>query len=486
MFHEELLRAAMVEQFLSVASPRRSAKSTVLSFLYPFHKIVFKIEPFIVLISNTFKKASMYLDTIKMELRDNANFKQAFTAISFERDAEGDTIFKHKDGFQTLFLCKGVDQLGSLRGVKFGPHRPGLVIIDDMEDDILVKSPERRAQLREDFDAVLGQVGHEKTQHIIVGTILHDDSQLAKTLHPDMYKKFRKIIYRAHIEPDTPNERSLWPEQWTVAYLKQIRAEEPNVYAKELQNDPVAGSNTRFKKEDFRYWHLENGKAILEDETQSVSYDLFECRAAIACDLAWKERRDADSTVLMPGFITPNSEILIDSYISKKGMRPDELEEQLFLMAERLEKLTGSTVPIGFEKAMLENVTQWLLKQAMKKRNKFLYTKELMWDADKNTRIETRLQPRYSQHVIFHKHGMGDLEHQLERFPSGTHDDLADCAQGLVQLLQFPKERVKPSAKMDSFEWWRKQILKAHHKETKKSGKNVNRWTTIPAREAWR
>ena len=89
----------------------------------------------------------------------------------------------------------------------------------------------------------------------------------------------------------------------------------------------------------------------------------------------------------MPGFITPNSDILVYNYVCKKGMRPDETEDTLFTMVERLEALTGTTVPIGFEKAMLENVTQWLLKQGMRRRNKFITTKVLVWDADKVTRI---------------------------------------------------------------------------------------------------
>lgn len=464
-FHYELIYSAMLNQYLAVASPRESAKSTYLSFLYPFHKIMFRKEPFIVLISNTFKKAAMYLDAIKMEVQDNQELKKAFPPVKFLRDAEGDTIFQHADGYKTLFLCKGVDQLGSLRGVKFGADRPGLIIGDDIEDDTMVRNPDLRLKLKNEFDEVLGRIGHEATEIKIVGTVLHDDSQLAKMLRPAEYTKYHKITFRAHIKPDQPDESSLWPEKWTVNYLKQLRKDEPNVYAKEMQNDPVAGTNTRFKKEDFRYWREENGRVILLDIDGSIksTYAFTDLRAAVACDLAWKEKKTSDFSVIMPGFITPNSEILIDNYICKKGMRPDELGEHLFIIVERLEKLTCSVVPVGFEKAMLENVTQWLLKREMQKRNKFLLTKELVWDSDKNTRIETRLQPRYAQRVIYHKQGMGDLEHQLERFPYGTHDDLADADQSLVQLLQFPKQGSKPSHQDTEFERLRQLTIEAKH-----------------------
>jgi len=458
-FHYKIMQEARREQFLAIASPRGSAKSTRISFLYPVHKIMFKKEPFIILISNTFKKSAMYLDTIKMELQDNKMLHEIFGyKVEFFRDAEGDTIFKHPDGYKTWFLCRGVDQLGSLRGVKFGAHRPGLVLLDDIEDDELVRSQERRMQLQKEFDDVFAiggtspKIGHSKTQIIAVGTILHDDSMLAKLIDPTQYTMFKKIKFQAHLDVGKLTERSLWPEKWTVEELREMMKDKPDTYAKEMQNDPVAGENSRFKRQDFRYWKETSGGISLLDANGNIqtTYAYADCRGVIAVDLAWKEKRVSDSSCIMPGLLTPRSEILVMDYIHQKGMRPDKLADILFDTEERMVSLTCGVVPIGFEKAMLENVSQWLLRREMQRRNKYLLTKELVWDADKNTRIETRLQPRYSQHVIYHKHGMGDLETQLVRFPSGTHDDIIDSLQALVQLLQFPKDPKKPSSN-DSF-----------------------------------
>lgn len=490
-FHYQLIDAAETYRFVAIAAPRGSAKSTLLAFLKPAHDLIFKRSRFILIISNTFKKAAMHLDTIKKELLDNAALTSVFPPIAILRDAEGDSEFRHKDGFETKILCKGVDQLGSIRGVKFRAYRPDLVIIDDLEDDELVKNPDRRKELREEFDEVLNQVGDNRTRFIIVGTILHDDSQLAKLVRADDYREFHKIILQAHLNPDKPNESSLWPEKWDLEYLKELRREKPNVYAKEMQNDPVAGTNVRFKKEDFRYWKVQDQDYILLDsEGKPVSRGaLRDCRASVACDLAWSEKREADYCVLLPGYLTPDSEILVEDYIAKKNMKPDEVAEQLFVMVDRLEKRTGTAVPVGFEKSMLENVTQFLLKREMKKRNKFLTTRELAWDHDKNTRIEIRLSSRYAQHVIYHKAGMGELEHQLTRFPYGTHDDICDAMQSLVQLLQFPKEASKPKTVQDEFSWWREQAIKAKnpYHDPKKTGLNKKlAWTTLPAKISWR
>lgn len=451
-FHYTMISSAIKHQRLAVAAPRESAKSTILVFLYPFHQIIFKKKRFILIVSNTFKKAAMHLDSIKKELAENELFKKSFKGLTFVRDAEGDTIFRHADGFQTLVLCKGVDQIGSVRGVKFGAYRPDLILCDDIEDDELVRNIERRVELHRNYDEALVPAGEKgNCQFIAVGTILHDDCQLAKLVSKDHYPEYFKLFFKARQDDGT----SLWPEKWSLDYLNQLEKDKPTVFAKEYQNDPVAGSNTRFKREDFRYWKYspESSQRVLLLEGNEIiaSYAFSELRSAISCDLAWKEKRESDSSVIMPGFITPNSEILVDTYVTKKGMRPDELSNQLFIMVERLERLTGAVVPIGFEKAMLENVSQWLLKREMQKRNKFLLIKELVWDSDKNTRIETRLQPRYAQHVMFHRQGMGDLEHQLERFPYGAHDDLCDAEQALCQLLQNPKPKEKYEEQEDSF-----------------------------------
>jgi len=488
-FHFIMVDAAMESRQLAVAAPRESAKSTMLVFLYPFHAIVFKRKRFIVIISNTFKKAAMQLESIKAEIRENQEFRQHFPGIEIIKDAEGDSIIKHPDGFKTLVLCRGVDQIGSIRGVKFGAYRPDLIIGDDMEDDELVRSIERRFQLQEDFDTALIPAGEKGVcQYIFVGTILHDDCQMAKLASKEHYHEYSKIFFRAGENWGKPNVRSLWPEKWSLDYLRELERTKPSVFAKEYQNDPVAGANVRFKKEDFRYWKAEGQDYVLFDrDNRPISKgSLKDCRAAIACDLAWKEKRESDSSVLMPGLITPDSEILLESYVTKKGMRPEELAEHLFVMSEHLEKLTSGTVKVGFEKSALENVVQYILKREMKKRGKFLLTEELVWDADKIRRIEIRLQPRYAQHVMYHKRDMGELEYQLTRFPYGAHDDLADAAQGLVQLLQYPKAASSPHAEEDEFERVRRIMIetkKPHLAVQKRTHKypGKHKWFEVPA-----
>jgi len=461
-FHLDILNDAMEYQYLAIAAPRGSSKTTILGFLYPFHCIAFKKKHFIVILSNTFSQASMLMNAIKMEIKENKKLRGDFR-IDIPRDASDISVFRHKDGFETMIMCKGAEQAGTIRGSKFGAYRPDLILVDDVENDELVRSPERRVKLQEDYDNAVIPAGDIGTQYIAVGTIMHDDSLLAKLVSTDRYKEYNKSIYKGlYRNKHTKKYFSIWDEKYPVDKLLQMMKDKPTTFAREIQNDPVAGLMAKFLKEDFRYWRVDNLNYVLFDTEGNIvsKGKLSDCKAAIACDLAWSERKEADDTVILPAFLTPNNEILLETYINKKGMRPDEFIDIIFNMVTRLKSLTGNLVPVGMEKAMLERVYKSMLRKEMGKRGYYFSVKELKWEADKITRIETVLQPRYAQHVIFHKQGMGDLEHQLLRFPSGAHDDLLDGTKGVVDLLQYPKKlKTKATQSEDpGFDYLRKLV----------------------------
>lgn len=414
----------MQNKYIAIAAPRGSSKTTIIGFTYIAHSIAFKRKHFIVILSNTFGQAAMILDSIKSEVKENRLFKKDFR-LKVVKDAEGDSIFEHPDGFKVRVLCKGAEQAGTIRGAKFGAHRPDLIVVDDVENDELVRSPVRRQKLQDDFDNAVIPAGDIDTQYIIVGTIMHDDSLLSKLIAKDTYTEYYKRLFGALYDYGEESY-SIWPEKYSVEWLEKLALDRPATFAREYQNNPVAGLMQRFKEENFRYWRIDNMNYITFDKQSNIlsKGTLMDCKAAIACDLAWSERKEADDTVILPAFLTPSGDILVDTFVCKKGMRPNEFMETIFTMETRLRSLTGSSVPIGLEKAMLERVYQSILKAEMSRRQHFLIIREVKWETDKITRIETVLEPRYAQQVIYHKQGMGNLEQQLLRFPSAAHDDI--------------------------------------------------------------
>jgi len=494
-FHLKIIQECLKNRYLAMQCPRESAKSTLINFLYSAHNINFKKKRFIVLVQNTFSKAATSLDTIKTEYKTNAKLMEDYQ-VEIKKDLTGDSILRHPDGFETRILCKGAEQIGSVRGEKFGAWRPDLIIIDDLEDDVMVRNPDQREFLRRLYDDALIPAGdQELCQVIAIGTILHDDSLMAKLVSLDHYKEYRKLFYIAlYANQETKKLFSLWDEKWTVEKLLHMRKTKPDVFAKEYQGDPASGGRKQFNKEDFRYWQVQEDHYVLfGKEGHVVSKGaLSDCKCAIGCDLAWEEKKTSDDTVLMPLLITPNADLLVDEYFNDKGVKPDQLEGLLFAMVLKYEKMTGKPVEVGFEKGKIEKINKWFLKQAMRRRNKFLSIKDIPWVHDKIGRIVTPLQPRYKQHTIYHKSGMEELEFQLTRIPSGTHDDLPDALQMGCRMLEYaPTKRVDVEIDEDEgFEWLRQQVVNRNkkHKSGKRYifGKKTQSLRSLPAKETWR
>lgn len=462
-FHIDIIRECGSNLYVAIHAPRGSAKSTAETFLDTVHGIVMKRERFIILVQNTYAKAAGTLNNIKFEFKYNEKLRRDFGIDLDLKDAEGDTIFRHSDGYAVRVLCKGADQLGSIRGERFGAYRPTLVMVDDLEDDEMVKNPERRIELEKQFNEVLNYAGDTDTRIIVIGTVLHDDSLLAKLLMKDRYKRFKKIFIQA-----IKDGNSIWPQKWSMEDLRYMESEDPVGFAKEMMGDPSSGSMETILREDFRYWTVIDNQAVLYGTQSQVvgKWKLTDCKAAIAVDMAWEDKKASDFSAIFPGFVTPSNDLLFDNYVVKRGLRPDELENILFDMDSRYTAMTGKRVQIGFEKAKLEKVMKWFLSEAQKRRNKWLWLSDINWGTkDKIERILSRLGNRYSQHAVYHRRGMGELENQLVRLKSVAHDDLADAAAMLPEMLSFASAIKKVKQPEDKFKFLQKQTVESKHKE---------------------
>lgn len=437
-FHVEILNAIMNNKKVAIFAPRGFAKSSIVNFLFTTHGICFKRFHNIILLQASEAKAIDSLATIKKEFTENQKLIDTYH-VTFQLDTQGKTVFRHPDGFETQIIAFGREQMGKIRGTKFGAFRPDCVVIDDLEDDEMVKTRELREDLHRKFrDAVEPAVDIAADFRIIyIDTIKHYDSQLSKMLSKDQYTDYVKLHFPAKYEDDEGVSRSIWPDRIPVEELLRIEKEDPVTFAKEYMGDPITGTVSKFDARDFRRWAVVNSDYVLYglDGGIVARGALRDCRAAIGYDLAWEDKRRHDYTAIVPCLITPTAETLVDTYVNEKGVKPDRLAEYIFALDEKYSKMTGKVVFHGFEKGKYEKVCKWYLDQERKKRNKWPVIKDMPWVTDKTERVTLPLQPRYANKSVFHRSGMGELETQLLRFPSGTHDDLPDAMQNAVRLL---------------------------------------------------
>jgi hypothetical protein len=254
-----------------------------------------------------------------------------------------------------------------------------------------------------------------------------------------------------------------------------MERQSPIKFAKEFQNDPSTELTSQFSSKDFRTWSILEGDYMLHDRDGSIIERgaLKECTCAIGCDLAWEEGRRHDSTALVPVLKTPTGLFLIDNYCNQKGIKPDRLADILFTLNDKYSGLVKKVIRFGFEKGKYEKVAKWYLKQEYKKRSKALVIKDMPWVTDKIERIVTPLQPFYANNMIYHRKGMGDLETQLIRFPSGVNDDLPDALQMAVRLLSETPNKIEIKEKSEDDKF--KDFVKLFKQETPNRLASTNR-----------
>src|SRR5690606_34886692 len=168
--------------------------------------IVYKKKNYIVIISDTSTQAEDDLKKVRETLEDNEYILEDFGSLKGDSTWKNDAILTKND---VLVIARGSGK--KIRGIKHKWYRPDLIILDDVENDENVNSPEQRRKLMNWFDKVVTKAGSTYTDIIVIGTILHYDSLLNNLLQRPGYrtKKYKAVIK----DSDSP----LWVE-WEKIY----------------------------------------------------------------------------------------------------------------------------------------------------------------------------------------------------------------------------------------------------------------------------
>ena len=184
-----------------------------------------------------------------------------------------------------------VDAVGSgkkLRGRKNRSWRPDLIVLDDIENDENVNTPEQRKKLLNWFNKAVMKAGDTYTDIMYVGTILHYDSLLSNTLKNPEFKsrKYRAVIsyadntqlweqweelfinlfdelheehadefFEEHKAEMLKGTEVLWEEKLSYYKLMKMKVSEGDAsFNSELQNDPIDPDNATFNEEWFDFY----------------------------------------------------------------------------------------------------------------------------------------------------------------------------------------------------------------------------------------
>lgn len=233
-----------------LAAPRNHAKSTAFACDYVLAETLFRQASYVILIGSTEENAAEQLSNIIEEVRGNDDLRQEFGIAEIERESQTDLIVRMDDGHRWRVLARGAEQ--KIRGKMWNGQRPNLIVCDDMEDDEQVENKDRRAKFRRWFFRAAKQALSQKGRIRVHGTILHEDSLLARLMKN---KTWKSLFFKAHRAFDDFSD-ILWPEARSEEWLRAKRQEliedgDAGGYSQEFLNDPQDSSEAYLRREDF-------------------------------------------------------------------------------------------------------------------------------------------------------------------------------------------------------------------------------------------
>lgn len=239
--HPRMVEESLKPGINTIAAPRGSAKTTLVTQLETLRQIYIVKEPFQVIIGESQEVAVEKAAVIKVEMENNVRLRNDFGDLNNRGTwEEGD--------FTTNTGCRviAIGRRQPIRGRKFGAKRPGRIVGDDIEDDESVRNPRITEQLYDwILRAVYPSLDPKKGSLTILGTMLSKRSALAKLVdNPEV----NSVIFRA-IEKG----KSFWSSRFTVPMLNKIKKLVGiKVWLTEYMNDPQDDENAPFKTSWFK------------------------------------------------------------------------------------------------------------------------------------------------------------------------------------------------------------------------------------------
>lgn len=423
----------------AIAAPRGEAKSTLVTQLFTLWCLVTARKRYPVIVMDSIDQAYPMLEAIKAELEFNPRLAMDYPeACGAGRVWQAGTIVTRNDA--------KVQVAGSgkkLRGLRHGPYRPDLAILDDIENDEQVRNPDQRDKLQSWLTRTVLPLGGAgaKFDVVYIGTILHHDSVLSRTLANPMWRaaRFKALLqwpdnmalwetweevlrndgpdaaeafYAAHQAQMDAGSVCSWAARPLLALMKIRARDGHDTFDSEYQNDPVAGDGAPFAKV-IQFW--------VNRLNEWVFY------GAIDPSLG-KAGASRDPSAILVGGINRTTGILDVVEAGIKKRLPDRIIEDAIALQRQYRCLLWAVETVQFQAFLYSE----LVKRAAAAGIPFP-ARAVQPIADKLLRIES-LQPHMANGLIRLHPSQTTLIDQLRHFPKADHDDGPDALHMLWMI----------------------------------------------------
>lgn len=416
----------------TLEAPRGNAKSTYGTQLFPLWCYLTGRKRNIVIISDAIEVAAQLLEGIKSELETNPRLAHDWPkAVGAGQTWQVDKIVTRGGA---KFQCAGARK--RLRGTRHGTRRPDLVVLDDLENDENVRSPEQRDKTEVWIDRAVEPLGPPdgSMDLLYVGTVLHYDAVLArKSKNPS----WRTVHFRAVLK--WPDRMDLW-ETWEETY-RNDGEDAADEFLEDHRAEMLAGAEVLWPEvqpfESLMKIRLRIGTDSFNSEYQN---DPTDAASAIFADVTFWVNRLSDWTHF--GAVDPSlgksgrrgdpSAILVGGYNRETGVL-DVIEASI--ARRKPELIIATTIAYQREYRCL----RWAVESVQFQE---FFRAELVRQSaaaqmavpavpyqdgsQKELRIAA-LEPHVSNGLIRFHPGLTTLLAQLRHWPAADHDDGPDA-----------------------------------------------------------
>jgi len=413
--------------------PRGVGKSSWCFLALPLWALAHGHRSYFMAFSHTGKMAEKQLATLRMELETNALLRQDYPELAPRR------IRGASNTNRTVVANGGTIAAAGLKentlGAKSGANRPDLIILDDIEplEEVLPDTEKRKIETAIKSavipmsapHAAIGGFGTTTSYDSVVDRIARHGRGRGEVEWIANHEFTVRLFPGVLIDPDTGEERSLWPERWplTDTHLgenlrRNERGETPREFELNFLLDP-----SPFGEDAGSFWRSD----MFVRRTSASFGGVWEHMMYI--DTAVTRKTTSDRTAIVIVGRDPAKQRAVVEYANASRVSAEQLRQRIHRLCARKPTLRTIIVETNnggdLWREMLDPPHE-RLPRGVKLHTDFSSN-------SKQARVEQALA-WYERGQVFHAKEFVDLEREMVMFPSPKiHDDLVDALTGALR-----------------------------------------------------
>lgn len=425
---------------IAIAAPRGIGKTSIARAVAQ-RAILFHLQHFIVYLSNSATSAEMQTENMKRDLMTNVIIRNLFGSI---KDSIGnvkgiDESFSKSawTAFNDIFILpRGAGQ--QVRGLNWANHRPGLVIIDDLEDKDEIRSEDNRKKLKSWFWADLMKTEDrygDGCTFIYIDTIKHEDSLLVDLLDSPDWRSVQLSICDENY--NTLDENYMTTDEIKAEVKEHRRLGTLDEFYMERMNMPISLEDRVFKPEYFHYFKdFEKRIEVIVPEKEKKKdnekelIDTYKLLHVTIVDPAKTVKVQSADTAIVTLAVDRQTRRIFTRDLFSDKLYPDEIYNEMF----RQVTMYNSFI-LGYEVTGLNEFIKQPVENECRVRGIHPHLIELKAKGKKDARVAT-LAPLYRLGYMYHNEAnCAKLEGQLLGFPRSKLWDLMDAMAYITYIM---------------------------------------------------